>query len=145
MKKLKPKNKKVLVGGVFDILHYGHIDFLKKAKGKGDYLIVALESDENTKRFKGANRPIHSQKQREEILKSLNFVDEVINLKGIMHDADYLELVKKVKPFVIAVTEGDPVLDKKKSHAKAVGANVIQIKKVHSLSTSQIAKLIGLE
>lgn len=137
--------KKVLVGGVFDILHYGHVNFLKKAKSKGDWLVVALESDENTKKIKGPKRPIHNQKQRREILKSLNFVDEVIMLKRIMKDPDYLRLVKKVRPEFIAVTEGDPAYMKKLSHADKVGAKIISIRKVTSVSTSQIAKLIGLE
>ncbi len=133
------------MGGVFDILHYGHINFLKKAKSMGNYLVVALESDKNTRKLKGANRPIHSQNQRREILESLDFIDEVINLKGIMKDSDYLELVVKVKPEIIAVTEGDPIIEKKRSHAKKVGAKIVEIKKIHALSTSQIAKLISLE
>ncbi len=133
------------MGGVFDILHYGHIDFLKKAKNEGNYLVVALESDENTRKLKGPTRPIHSQRQRREILESLNFVDEVIDLKGLMNDGDYRNLVLKVKPSVIAITQGDPVAEKKKSHAKKVGAKIVEVKKIHALSSSQIAKLIGLE
>jgi len=73
--------KKVLVGGCFDILHYGHIHFLKNARALGDYLVIALESDKNIKRIKGSFRPIHDQDKRREILESLNFVDEVIILK----------------------------------------------------------------
>ena len=74
--------KKVLVGGVFDIIHYGHVHFLKNAKSLGDHLVVALESDKNVKRLKGEKRPIHNQNQRREMLESLEFVDEVDNSKG---------------------------------------------------------------
>ena len=62
--------KVVLVGGCFDLLHYGHIAFLKEAKKHGDYLIVLLESDENVRRLKGEGRPFHTQKQRKEMLAS---------------------------------------------------------------------------
>jgi rfaE bifunctional protein nucleotidyltransferase chain/domain len=137
--------KKVLVGGCFDILHYGHIHFLKKAKSKGDYLIIALESDENTKKLKGPNRPIHNQKQRHEILLSLNFVDKVISLPPMENDVDYRRLVSRIRPDIIAITQGDKIRSKKLEYASAVGARLVEIKKIKVPSTSQIAKLIGLE
>jgi FAD synthetase len=137
--------KKILVGGVFDILHYGHIHFLREAKKLGDYLIVALESDQNVKRLKGENRPFHNQNQRREILESLTYVDEVIILKDKMTDWDYLDLVLEVKPNIIAVTAGDPFLKKKKIHAGAVKAQVVEISKIETLSTTKIAKLLSME
>ncbi len=137
--------KKVLVGGCFDILHFGHIHFLKNAKALGDYLVVALESDANIKRLKGASRPFHNQKQRKEILESLNFVDEVLILADEMHDSDYLKLVADVHPHIIAATSGDPILEKKKSHAKSIGAKVIEIPKIKIASTTQIAKLLEID
>lgn len=137
--------KKVLVGGCFDILHFGHIHFLKKAKALGTHLIVALESDKNIKRLKGDKRPIHDQKKRRKMLLSLNFVDEVIILPDFMTDKDYEKLVLKVKPQIIAVTKGDPVLAKKKAYARKVGAEVVEIPKIKVASTSQIAKLLELD
>jgi len=134
-----------LVGGCFDILHFGHISFLKKAKSLGNYLVVALESDKNVKRLKGTDRPIHSQSQRHEILISLEFVDEVINLPDNMSDTDYLELVKNIRPAIIAVTQGDPILAKKQKQAKAVRAKVVEIANIKVPSTSKIAKLLKLE
>ena len=98
------KVKVVLVGGCFDILHYGHISFLEKAKSLGDCLIVALESDENVKKLKGPGRPIHTQKQRAGMLKELKCVDEVILLPPI---PDYERLVQKIEPDIIAITQGD--------------------------------------
>ena len=136
---------KVLVGGCFDLIHFGHIHFLKKAKALGNHLTVALESDENTKRLKGPTRPIHNQNQRREMLESLGFVDKVIILSDIMQDVDYLKLVQEVRPDTIAVTLGDPALKKKKAHAARVGARVIEIPPVKVSSTSKIAKLLGIE
>ncbi len=137
--------KKVLVGGCFDFIHYGHISFLKHAKVHGDYLVVALESDENVRRVKGDTRPIHSQRERKEMLQSLSFVDEVIELPPMNTDAEYFELIKRVCPSVVAATEGDPILDKKREQAALVGATIVIIPKIHTPSTSQLAKLLGLE
>lgn len=137
--------KIVLVGGCFDILHYGHIHFLKNAKKLGTHLVVALESDVNIARLKGKNRPIHNQNQRKETLEALSFVDEVVILRDVMKDEDYLQLVLKTKPNIIAVTAGDPILEKKRDHAMTVNAEVIEIPKIEVASSSQIAKLIEIE
>lgn len=137
--------KKVLVGGCFDLLHFGHTEFLRQAKAHGDYLIVALESDENVKKLKGENRPIHSQEKRKKMLEALSDVDEVISLPPLSTDEEYAALVIKLQPAVLAVTEGDPVLEKKKIHAESVGAKLIIIPKIPTPSTSQLAKLLELE
>ena len=79
------------------------------------------------------------------MLESLNFVDEVIILGPKMTDGDYEKLVIELKPHIIAVTAGDPILKKKEGHAKKVGASVIEIPKIKVASTSQIAKLLELE
>ena len=137
--------KKVLVGGCFDLLHYGHTKFLESSKSRGDYLVVALESDENVRRMKGDARPIHSQQQRKEMLEALSVVDEVISLPSMSSDQEYADLTSKIKPQVIAVTEGDPILDKKRRHASSVDAELVVIPKVPTPSTSQLSKLLGLE
>jgi len=139
------KERVVLVGGCFDVLHFGHIEFLKEAKHLGDYLIIALESDENVKRRKGENRPIHTQNQRKEMLLSVKFVDEVVALPDMKEDKEYTDMVVSINPLIIAVTEGDPHLSHKKQQAVQIGASIIEIPKVHTPSTSQLAKLIGLE
>jgi rfaE bifunctional protein nucleotidyltransferase chain/domain len=139
------KNHIVLVGGCFDLLHYGHITFLKEAKKLGDHLIVLLESDENVRKMKGEARPIHSQKQRKKMLESLSCVDEVISLPPMEGDRDYDELVRNLKPSVIAITEGDVHKVKKSEQAQEIGAKLVIIPKIHTPSTSQLAKLLDLE
>ncbi len=138
-------NKTVLVGGCFDFIHFGHVSFLKQAKSFGERLVVALESDENVRHTKGETRPIHPQKQRKEMLESLSFVDEVIPLPPMKTDADYFKLVTQIRPTVIAVTEGDPILDKKRHQAEMIGAQLAVVPKIHTPSTSQLAKLLDLE
>ena len=137
--------KKVLVGGCFDLLHYGHIVFLNEAKKHGDSLVVALESDENVRRLKGEHRPIHTQKERKTMLEALSAVDEVIPLPPMTTDREYADLVTRLRPHVIVVTQGDPLTETKKKHAQSVGAELIIIPKVPTPSTSQLANLLGLE
>jgi len=79
------------------------------------------------------------------MLESLKFVDKVIPLPLMRGDKDYFDLVNKIKPSVIAVTRGDPILDKKQKQADLVGAKLVVIPKVQTPSTSQLAKLLGLE
>lgn len=137
--------KKVLVGGCFDLIHYGHVEFLTHAGKLGDYLIIALESDENVRHMKGESRPIHTQAQRKAMLESLRVVSEVIELPPLKTDQDYASLVKSVRPAIIAITEGDPIEEKKRQHAELVAAEIVIIAKVHTPSTSQLAKLLDLE
>jgi rfaE bifunctional protein nucleotidyltransferase chain/domain len=133
------KNKRiVLVGGCFDILHYGHIHFLRESKKLGDHLVVILESDDRIKKLKGVNRPIHDQNQRKEILESLHFVDEVIMLKDEMTDKDYEDIVKRINPHIIAITKGS----KTKTHARLVNAEVVEVDKINDLSTTKIVSLL---
>ena len=135
----------VLVGGCFDLIHFGHIEFLRQAKKHGDCLLIALESDENVRRRKGDTRPIHTQEQRKKMLEAISFVDEVLALPTMETHREYFDLVKKIHPNVIAVTEGDPFIEKKKEQAQTVGAAVVIIPKISTPSTSQLAKLLGLE
>src|SRR5687767_12117376 len=115
-----PAHKKiVLVGGCFDILHFGHIQFLEKSKKLGDYLIVALEPDERIIHHK--NRlPIHIQKERMHNLLALHSVNHVLLLPILHGFEDYLIMVQKLKPAIIAVTNNDPQLSNKQKQATAI-------------------------
>lgn len=118
------KGKKVvLVGGCFDILHPGHVEFLEKAKKKGDVLIVLLESDKKIKMLKGDNRPVHNQNERAKILSSIRFVDFVVMLPFIQSEHDYDQVVGEIKPDVIAATKGVSDHHHKRS-AQKVGAKL---------------------
>ena len=68
--------KRILTYGTFDLLHYGHIRLLKRAKALGDYLIVALSTDEFNE-LKG-KKAYHSYEERKEMLEAIRYVDLVI-------------------------------------------------------------------
>ena len=67
----------VIVNGTFDILHSGHLALLNYAKSLGDHLVVAIDSDRRVKELKGADRPVNTQQERQELLSNLRSVDEV--------------------------------------------------------------------
>ena len=140
----KSKDKLVLTGGCFDILHIGHMRFLSEAKRMGDYLVVLLESDENVKKVKGENRPIFIQKERAEMIAALASVDLVVLLPVMQNDDDYLRLVTKIKPDVLAVTEDDPHIGKKRRQAKEVGAELKTVSLTKTFSASKLAKILGV-
>lgn len=143
---IKRNDKKlVLVGGCFDIVHIGHLRFLKAAKNSGDLLIVALEPDKKVQTLKGKNRPINSQQERAELLAALQTVDFVILLPELKTDQDYFSLVKTIKPNILAVTENDPLADKKRQQIKLLGGKLVVIPKINTPSTSQLTKLLGID
>jgi rfaE bifunctional protein nucleotidyltransferase chain/domain len=147
LKKFLPREGKsriVLTGGCFDILHIGHVRFLSEAKKMGDFLVVLLESDEKVKKLKGESRPIFIQKERAEMLSALKSVDLVVLLPMIENDSDYLNLVMEIKPNIVAVTENDPRVDKKRNQAKKVGGEVKVISFVKTFSSSKLAKILGI-
>jgi len=90
------KNKKriVLANGCFDFFHVGHIRYLSGAKALGDYLIVALNSDEQVRRLKGANRPLIPERERAEIVSAIRCVDYVT----IFSEPTVEELIRAVRP-----------------------------------------------
>lgn len=147
VEKLANKGKtKVLVGGCFDILHLGHLRFLKKAKNQGDVLFVALESDQNVQKLKGKDRPINSQKERAKVLAELCPVDYVILLSPLQDDQDYFSLVEKIQPQIIAVTAKDLQIKNKKKQAQKVGAKVKVVTPLLTTnSTTRLAKILEKE
>lgn len=134
------KKKIVLIGGCFDLLHYGHFEYLRKAKSEGEYLIVALEPDKSIIKYKN-RQPFHNQKQRAENLSSIRFVDHVLMLPELKGYDDYRQLVIDTCPNVIAITQGDPQLANIKKQAADVGAEVKEVVNLlDGMSSSAILK-----
>ncbi|MCA9372147.1 adenylyltransferase/cytidyltransferase family protein [Candidatus Woesebacteria bacterium] len=135
--------KTVLVGGCFDLLHYGHLTFLQNAAIQGDFLIVALEPDAFITKYK-YREPIHTQQERAEILCSLRLVKAVVNLPLFSSNQEYESLVEVLSPAVIAVTEGDPLLAEKRKQAQSIGGRVVAVSSLlPKYSTSRIIELLS--
>ncbi len=90
--------KIVLAGGVFDIIHPGHIHTLNAAKALGDVLVVAIATDKTAQKMK-KRPPLHNQKLRRELVSCLSMVDSAI----IGHEEDIFETVKEIKPDIIVL------------------------------------------
>ena len=97
VKKLHQGGKTVVVtNGCFDILHVGHVRYLKKTKSFADYMIVLLNSDKSVRSIKGPTRPINNEQDRAEVLNALACVDYVV-----MFDEDSpANLIDEIKPDV---------------------------------------------
>jgi len=89
--------KVVFTNGCFDILHFGHVSYLRKARQAGDLLVVGLNTDKSVRGLKGPGRPINSQRDRAEVLSELESVDFVT----FFGSATPLRLIKALKPDVL--------------------------------------------
>lgn len=115
------QKKIVLVTGCFDILHQGHRCFLNAAKKEGEVLIIGLESDKRIKKLKGPLRPVNCWQKRAENLALLKAVDFIFPLPESFKTArEHFELLKKIKPDVLALSENTPYLEKKKKMIKKI-------------------------
>jgi rfaE bifunctional protein nucleotidyltransferase chain/domain len=95
---LKRQDKKIVFSnGCFDILHAGHVDYLEKAREKGDFLVIGLNTDNSVRRLKGQNRPINQENSRARVLAGLGFVDMVVLFE---EDTPY-EIVKALIPDIL--------------------------------------------
>ena len=93
----KEKGKKIVfTNGCFDLLHVGHLYSLKEAKKHGDILVVAVNSDQSVKRYKGDLRPIINENDRIALLCALEIVDYVV----LMNDDNPVNIIKTIKPDV---------------------------------------------
>lgn len=88
---------KVMATGAFDLLHLGHIYYLKEAKKLGDKLAVVVATDSTVRRLK--HEPVNHEEIRLNLIKELKIVDEAY----LGHEDDMYEIVKEIKPDIIAL------------------------------------------
>ncbi len=88
----------VLAGGVFDIIHPGHIYTLDAAKALGDVLVVVVATDNTSEKMK-KRKPLHTQEQRQELVNSLSMVDLCL----VGQEEDIFKTVNRVRPQIIAL------------------------------------------
>lgn len=131
----KSQKKIVFTNGCFDLLHVGHVRYLKEAQKLGDVLIVGINSDASVKRLKGPTRPVQNENDRSEILASLKAVTHTI-----LFDQDTpLELIKLIQPDVL-VKGGDWPIERIVGHEIVLerGGVVKSLNFVEGRSTTNI-------
>ncbi len=136
----KKQGKKVVTtNGCFDILHLGHIRYLKEAKKLGDILIVAINSDDSVKAIKGDKRPLVAQDERAEILSALECVDYVF----IFDELNPIRFLTELRPN-IHVKGGDYTPDRviERQTVEDIGAKLYLIPGADGKSTSNLIELI---
>ena len=116
------KGESVVLGnGCFDLIHLGHIRYLRDSRRKGDLLIVALNSDSSVRRLKGRGRPILDQKERAEILASFSFVDFLT----IFRELNVQKILYALKPDIhVKGSDYTPDTVPEKDAVRAVGGRV---------------------
>ena len=109
---------KVIVNGTFDILHVGHVQMLNYAKSLGEYLLVAIDTDQRVQELKGASRPINNQEDRKCMLLNLKSVDEVVFFNS---KEELINIIKEYNPGIM-------VKGSDYHHSSVVGqANIPQV------------------
>lgn len=136
----------VVVTGVFDVLHIGHLRFLESARALGGALVVGIESDARVRQWKGPRRPIQSESDREALVGALRVVDQTFLITGERVDPDYyVELLAPMHPRFLAVTADDPLLEVKREAMARIHVEVpVVIPRIENYSTTRLVELIGL-
>jgi rfaE bifunctional protein nucleotidyltransferase chain/domain len=140
LEELRNKGKKIaFTNGCFDILHVGHVRYLREAKKTADVLVLALNSDSSVRSLKGEKRPLVPEKERAEILSALEFVDFVT----IFPELTPLELINDLKPDIL-IKGGDWPEEKVvgREEVKKWGGRVAIIPEVEGKSTTNIVEKI---
>jgi len=136
----KEKHKRtVFTNGVFDILHVGHVRYLKEAKKLGDILVVGVNSDSSVKKIKGENRPVMGELERMELVAALKCVDYVV----LFQEETPERLISLLKP-QIHVKGGDYKLDElpEKKIVEGYGGRVVLVPEVEGYATTNIIERI---
>ncbi len=139
----KMQGKKIVfTNGCFDILHSGHVSYLKGSKAQGDVLIVGLNNDESIKRLKGWQRPINALNDRVQVLSELSCIDHIIPF-GELGDDTPISVLKQIKPHFF-VKGGDykhKFLPEEKI-LKSMGCEIIFLPTVANKSTTNVISKI---
>jgi D-beta-D-heptose 7-phosphate kinase/D-beta-D-heptose 1-phosphate adenosyltransferase len=129
----------VFTNGCFDLIHPGHIGYLRQARALGDLLIVAINSDASVQRIKGPARPILTEDERAEVLDALEMVDYVT----VFDEEDPQAVIAALLPDVL-VKGGDWPLDKiiGREEVEAAGGKVYSLPYLQGASTTDVISRI---
>jgi D-beta-D-heptose 7-phosphate kinase/D-beta-D-heptose 1-phosphate adenosyltransferase len=129
----------IFTNGCFDLIHPGHVNYLRQARRLGDVLIVALNSDRSVRELKGEKRPILNQDERAEVVAALSCVDYVT----IFDDPTPREVIASLLPDTL-VKGGDWGIDQivGREEVEAAGGVVLSLPFIEGCSTSELIERI---
>lgn len=131
--------KVVFTNGVFDLLHPGHVRYLRDARTLGDALIVGLNSDRSVRANKGAERPITPERERAEIVLALECVDAV----AIFDEDTPAEIIKRVQPDVLVKgADWGPDNIVGRDTVEARGGRVVRMPMIEGYSTTELVRRV---
>ncbi len=134
---IKKNNQKIVfTNGCFDIIHRGHVEYLKEAKKLGDFLVVAVNSDDSVKRLdKGSGRPVMNEEDRAAMIGAL----KPVNAAFIFDEDTPMEVIKQLNPDVL-VKGADYKVEEIVGHEHVLseGGKVVPIPLVQGRSTSEL-------
>ncbi|NRB74995.1 MAG: phosphoribosylglycinamide formyltransferase [Verrucomicrobiales bacterium] len=131
--------KLVLTNGAFDVLHVGHVRYLREAAALGDCLVVAINGDDSVRELKGEGRPVNGVEDRAEMLCALEFVDRVV----VFEDRRATGVIEAIQPHIY--TKGgdytaDSLIDEEKALLDRLGIEIQILSLVPGKSTSETLK-----
>ena len=129
----------VFTNGVFDLLHPGHVRYLQDARGQGDALIIAVNSDRSVRTIKGPSRPVNPEQERAEVLAALACVDAVV----VFDEEDPQTIIDRLQPDVLvkgADWATDAIVGRETVEGR--GGRVVRIPVAEGYSSSAIIRKI---
>ena len=129
----------VFTNGVFDLLHPGHVRYLRDAHALGDVLIVGINSDRSVRAIKGPDRPINLEQERAEVLLALSMVTAVV----IFDQDTPHEVILRIQPDVLVKGEdwaADAIVGR--DIVEARGGRVVRVPLEAGLSTTELIRRI---
>ncbi len=141
------QRKIIFAHGVFDMLHRGHVTLLAEAKKLDGILVVGVENDQNVKRLKGQDRPIHSQDARLFVLSYLAPVDYLFLIPEYLHDEElnafYTRIYKTLHADILATcVEAGRYGPLKKAHARDTGMEFVNITERYDRTTTRVIEIL---
>ena len=125
----------VFTNGVYDLLHPGHVRYLKAARAEGDALIVGVNSDRSVRALKGPHRPVHPEGERAELIASLACVEAAV----VFDEDTPLEIITALQPDVLvkgADWPADQIVGR--SVVEARGGRVVRVRVEPGHSSTQL-------
>ena len=131
--------RRVITYGTYDLLHYGHIALLERAKALGDYLIVAVQKSDSVQKYKPQSSLVYSTEERSYMVKSSCYVNDVVEYEGVDSIVEEVDF----DVFVKGPDQSHDGFQKAVEYCKANGKEVVELPRTDGISSSELKQLIA--